>query len=396
MTIADEPLAAFRQETRAWLAENCPAEMRVPETEETACWGGRRFVFASAAQRLWLERMAARGWTAPDWPREYGGGGLGPAEARVLREEMRRIGARRPLDSLGLWMLGPALLEFGDEAQKRQHLPPIARGEIRWAQGYSEPGAGSDLAGLSMGCADRGDHWLVDGSKIWTSYGDQSDWIFCLVRTDREAPKHKGISFLLIDLDSPGVSTRPIKLISGEAPFTQTFFDQVKVPKRNLVGRLNAGWDIAKYLLRFERELIGTVASDAARDEGVAARARAALGADGLAAAPELRLEILRYELDAWVMDIALERSRDLARAGALGPVAASVLKLAGTRLNQRRTDLLVSIAGVDGLRFDDGATGETARRWLHSKADTISGGSSEIQLNIIARRALELPGDGY
>jgi alkylation response protein AidB-like acyl-CoA dehydrogenase len=230
--------------------------MRQPiRSEADICWGGRNWTFQSNAQARWLEAMAERGWTVPDWPKDYGGGGLSPAEARVLKEEMERIGARPPLTSFGISMLGPALLKFGTEEQKKRYLPQIARGEIRWCQGYSEPGAGSDLAGLQTKAEDKGDHWLVNGQKVWTSYADKADWIFCLVRTSTES-KQGGISFLLFDMETPGVSTRPILLISGSSPFCETFFDDVKVPKEQIVGEVNKGWDVAKYLLGHEREMI--------------------------------------------------------------------------------------------------------------------------------------------
>nr|MCU0923774.1 acyl-CoA dehydrogenase family protein [Burkholderiaceae bacterium] len=236
-------LEDFRAETRAWLEANCPPEMRLAvRGEEDYCWGGRNPKFQSEAQRLWLQRMGERGWTVPTWPREYGGGGLSPAEAAVLQQEMRALGCRPALWSFGIWMLGPALLKFGNEAQKREHLPKIARGEIRWCQGYSEPNAGSDLASLATRAKDRGDHYLVNGQKIWTSYADQADWIFCLVRTDTAAKKHTGISFVLFDMASPGVSTKPITLISGKSPFCETFFDNVRVEKHNLVGQPGGGW----------------------------------------------------------------------------------------------------------------------------------------------------------
>jgi alkylation response protein AidB-like acyl-CoA dehydrogenase len=216
------------------------------------CWGGRKFRFSSPAQKLWLERMAERGWTVPTWPRAYGGAGLSALQAKVLAQEMRALNCRSPLNSFGIWMLGPALLQFGTEAQKLEHLPPIARGEIRWCQGYSEPNAGSDLASLATRAEDGGDHFVVNGQKIWTSYADKADWIFCLVRTSTDS-KHNGISFVLFDMASPGVRTQPILLISGASPFCETFFDNVRVEKRNLVGTLNKGWDVAKYLLGHER-----------------------------------------------------------------------------------------------------------------------------------------------
>jgi alkylation response protein AidB-like acyl-CoA dehydrogenase len=239
-------LDAFRQEIRAWLEANCPPEMREPARDEhDVCWRGREVRFKNEAQRQWLERCAANGYTVPDWPKEYGGAGMSPAEAKVWREEMARIGARPPLSSFGIWMLGPALLKFGTEEQKRHYLNQIARGEIRWCQGYSEPGSGSDLVSLQTFGEDKGDHWVVNGQKIWTSYADKADWIFCLVRTDK-ANKYQGISFLLFDMKSPGVSTKPIKLISGNSPFCETFFDNVSVPKDQIVGELNRGWDVAK------------------------------------------------------------------------------------------------------------------------------------------------------
>jgi len=207
-------LDAFRAETRAWLAENCPASMRTPMAEDEVAWGGRRAVWKNPETKLWLDRMAARGWTAPTWPAEYGGGGLTAEQARILAQELKNIGARPPLFSFGVWMLGPVLLEYATEAQKQEHLPKIAAGKIRWCQGYSEPGAGSDLASLQTKCEDKGDHFLINGQKIWTSYADQADWIFCLVRTDTTR-KHEGISFVLFDMATRGVETRPIQLISG-------------------------------------------------------------------------------------------------------------------------------------------------------------------------------------
>ena len=225
-------LEQFQAETRAWLEENCPQEMRGGGAgEDEICWGGRNWTFTSPEQKIWLERMAEKGWTVPQWPTEYGGGGLSKEENKILKTEMRRIKARSPLESFGIWMLGPALLKYGTHEQKLKFLRPIARGEIRWCQGYSEPNAGSDLAALGTKCEDKGDHWLVNGQKVWTSYADKSDWIFVLVRTDPSVSKHNGISFLLVDMESAGVSTKPIKLISGNSPFCETFFDDVKVPK---------------------------------------------------------------------------------------------------------------------------------------------------------------------
>jgi len=391
-----DTLDDFRAETRAWLAENCPPEMRLPiDSDGDVCWGGRRVKFKSEAQRLWLERMGAKGWTVPEWPHEYGGGGLSKEQAKILAQEMRAIDARSPLASFGIWMLGPALLKYGNEAQKLEHLPKIARGEIRWCQGYSEPGAGSDLAALRTSAEDKGDHYLVNGQKVWTSYADRADWIFCLVRTDPAAPKHLGISFLLFDMASPGVSTSPIKLISGYSPFCQTFFDDVQVPKANLMGVAGKGWDIAKYLLTHEREMIGGSDAAQARDS-VAQIARAKVGmADGKLSDSGLRTDIVRHEIDAWAFGLTMERVKDETKAGQGVGALSSMLKYYGTELNKHRQELLMSVNGSDGLAWEgDGKhEGDLARSWLRSRANSIEGGTSEVQLNIIAKRVLELPG---
>ena len=381
---------AFRSELRKWLEENCPPEMRDGGTsEQSICWGGKNWQFTSEAQRLWLERCAARGYTVPTWPKEYGGAGLSRDEEKIFHEEMARINARPPLQSFGIWMLGPALLHFGSHEQKLEYLPPIARGEVRWCQGYSEPGAGSDLANVQTRGEDRGDHWLVNGQKIWTSYADKADQIFALVRTDRDAPKHKGISFLLIDMEDPGVETRPIKMISGISPFCETFFTDVKVPKHRIVGEENRGWDVAKYLLTHEREMISAGAG------GLTGTGRA-LGAvlsetmeslDSL-----LRADAMRCEIDALAIGLTLERYKDQAEAGQGAGDASAMLKYMGTELNKRRHELMMTAGGSDALEWD-GPLGNRAGDWLRTKANSIEGGTSEVMLSIVARRVLGLPG---
>ena len=383
-------LEAFRAETRAWLEANCPAEMREPmKSEDDACWGGRKPVFKSDAQRLWMERMAERGWTVPDWPAEYGGGGLDAAQTKVLRQELARINARNPLYSFGISMLGPALLKYGTEEQKKRFLPEIARGEIRWCQGYSEPNAGSDLASLATKAEDKGDHWLVNGQKVWTSYADKADWIFCLVRTDAAAPKHKGISFLLFDMASPGVSTKPILLISGYSPFCETFFDDVKVPKDQVVGEVNKGWDVAKYLLGHEREMIsGMGLGGTAGSLGAAMKGR-------LESDPILRADVARFDVDAMAFKAMSERFIDELKAGQAHPAQPSMMKYAGTELNKARHELVMAAGGADALEWESEVSkgGKAAREWLRTKANSIEGGTSEVQLNIIAKRILDLPG---
>jgi acyl-CoA dehydrogenase len=293
-------------------------------------------------------------------------------------------------------MLGPALLKFGSEEQKLQFLPPIVRGEIRWCQGYSEPGAGSDLASLQTKCEDKGDHFLVNGQKVWTSYADKADWIFCLVRTDREAPKHLGISFILFDMASPGVSTKPIVLISGKSPFCETFFDDVQVPKDQLVGTLNRGWDIAKYLLTHEREMIGGMNDSAGSARGLGEIAVSALGANeaGELVDTALRSKIATAEIDGWAFLLTMERAKDEAKAGQSMGAKSSMLKYYGTELNKRRYELMMASKGLSALEWEGEPSndGELARGWLRTKGNSIEGGTSEVQLNIISKRILGLP----
>jgi acyl-CoA dehydrogenase len=390
-------MALERTELRSWLEANCPPEMRRPVAgDDDICWGGRNWVFQSEAQKVWLERTAARGFTVPRWPKDYGGAGLTSEEAAILSQEMRRIGARPPLVSFGISMLGPALLKFGSEEQKRLHLNRIARGEIRWCQGYSEPGAGSDLAALRTKCEDRGDHFLVNGQKIWTSYADKADWIFCLVRTDPSAEKHRGISFILIDMATKGVATKPIVLISGKSPFCETFFDDVNVPKENLIGVLNRGWDIAKYLLTHERGAIsgGGLALFDSEVLNKAARA-AAKTAGGRLRDPLLRADIARAAIDTYASAATAQRYMEEAATGGELGARSAMLKYDSSELNKRRNELMMSLAGNEGLYFDGnlGPASDLAQRWLRSKGNSIEGGTSEIMLDIIAKRILELPG---
>jgi acyl-CoA dehydrogenase len=382
-------LEQFRKDARAWLEENCPSEMRTPaKTEDDACWGGRRVVFQSEAQKLWLERCVAKGYTVPDWPKPYGGAGLSPQETKILRQEMASLGCRSPLSSFGIWMLGPALLKFGTEEQKVHYLGQIARGEIRWCQGYSEPGSGSDLVSLQTYGEDKGDHWEVNGQKIWTSYADKADWIFCLVRTDK-TNKYQGISFLLFDMASPGVTTKPILLISGNSPFCETFFDDVKVPKDQIVGELNRGWDVAKFLLGHEREMISGAGGDGNP---------ISLGAmfkDVLADNPVLRAQVAMFDVEGLTFRAHGERFMDEWKTGKAHPAYSNLMKYIGTEMNKRRHELVMAGGGSAALEWESEGSngGSKARNWLRTKANSIEGGTSEVMLNVVSKRILEMPG---
>ena len=395
-------LDAFRKDVAGQLAAMYPAELREADaaTDPEAVWGGRAFAGSDDPQIVWMKRMAAKGWTTPTWPQAYGGGGLSAEEARALDQEMAAGRYRPPVLAFGIWMLGPVLLEYATEAQKQTHLRRIVGGEVRWCQGYSEPGAGSDLAALATKCEDQGDHWLINGSKVWTSYADKADWCFCLVRTDA-SKKHEGISFVLIDMASPGVETRPIQLMSGESPFCETFFTDVKIPKENLVGRVNGGWEIAKRLLQYERQNIsagfgegGGTAGGAAGDLAVLAKHYA--GDDAELSDSDLRKRITQNKMDFQALRQTINRSAAESRAGNGPSAATSIIKYAAAEFAKERSELMVEALGHQGLGWDGPGyeTPEVAavRGWLRAKANSIEGGTSEVNLNVIAKRVLGLP----
>lgn len=398
-------LSAFRTEVRSWLETNCPKSMRLPAVQDEVVWGGRNFQFKNPDSKIWLERMADKGWTCPTWPEEFGGGGLSKEESIVLSQELSSINARPALTSFGISMLGPVLLESASYEQKLEHIPKIVRGEIRWCQGYSEPGSGSDLASLATRALVDGDDYLINGSKVWTSYADKADWIFCLVRTDVECPKHAGISFILFDMETSGVSTKPIQLISGSSPFCETFFDDVRVPAKNLVGGVNNGWAIAKRLLQHERTMISgfgladSLNSDpdhASIMDKVEDAAMHYRGDSGRLSDPVLRDEIAQFKIDSEAFALTSQRSLEESKKGQ-GPTAtSSMLKNYGCELNKRRYELLLQALGSCALGWEgSGFKSEelkVTREWLRSKANSIEGGTSEVQLNVIAKRVLGLP----
>lgn len=398
-------LKDFQDSTRQWLEENCPQSMRTPMVQEEIVWGGKNPTFANPESKLWLDRMADKGWTCPSWPTEYGGGGLSKEEIIILNQELARINARPAITSFGISMLGPVLLEYGNHEHKMEHIPKIVRGEIRWCQGYSEPGSGSDLASLGTKADLRGDNYLINGSKVWTSYADKADWIFCLVRTDNDVPKHSGISFILFDMSSEGISTKPIQLISGSSPFCETFFDDVKVPAANLVGRLNEGWTIAKRLLQHERTMIssfglasgqsdrGGTTSTVTSVEGAAMHYR---GDTDKLSDPVLRDKIAQFKIDSDAFAFTSRRSVEESKQGQGPNATSSMLKNYGCELNKRRYELLLEAVGSQALGWEgDGFSADelqVTREWLRSKANSIEGGTSEVQLNVIAKRVLGLP----
>jgi alkylation response protein AidB-like acyl-CoA dehydrogenase len=400
-------LDSFRADTRVWLEENCPASMRTPAPEDEVVWGGRNAVFKHPDSKIWLDRMAAKGWTCPTWPAQFGGGGLDKAQSIILAEEMQRISARPPLVSFGISMLGPVLLEIATHEHKLEHIPKIVRGEIRWCQGYSEPGAGSDLAGLGTKAILDSDHYVINGSKIWTSYADKADWIFCLVRTDFDVPKHNGISFILFDMQTPGVTTKPIKLISGNSVFCETFFDDVRVPARNVIGRLNDGWTIAKRLLQHERTMISGFGLSSGRNNRIGLTGSLELtamryrGDTGKLSDPALRDQIAQFKIDSEAFAFTSQRSAQEAKLSKGPNATSSMLKNYGCELNKRRYELLLQAVGTQALGWEsltadasDFAPEElaVAREWLRSKGNSIEGGTYEVQLNVIAKRVLGLP----
>lgn len=388
---SNQELSAFAAATRAWLAKNFPPSLAfknpVPFQNDAP------YAESHPDFLLWRARMADKGWGAPDWAPEYGGAGLDAAQMGILAEEMARIGAFNPMRNAGYTMLGPTLLEYGTDAQKARHLPPIARGETRWCQGFSEPGAGSDLAALQTRCLDDGDHWVVTGQKIWTSSANHADWCFALVRTDMSR-KHAGIGFLLIDMRSPGVSTRPLILISGANHFCELFFDDVRVPKGNMVGQPDQGWAIAKHLLQHERDSLSE-GRGGGPDLVAIARQYVGVDGDGHIADADLRARMIANAMRAQAFNLAVVMAAEETKAGHPANLVPA-LKNIGADVAQTRAELMIEIMGNQGLGWTGDAFSQierdATRQWLHSRAFSIYGGSQEIQNNIIAKRVLGLP----
>lgn len=381
----------FRIDVRTWLEENFPPSLKgkghLAMEIEVAGHEAEDF-------KRWKSAMGSKGWGTPSWPSQYGGGGLTKDQSKILVQEMARAGAFNPIGGMGVMMFGPTLLEYGSEEQKHEHIPAICRGEVRWCQGYSEPGAGSDLASLQTFAEDKGDHYLVNGQKTWTSGGQWADKCFALVRTDK-SKKHEGITFLLIDMTSPGVSTKPIRLISGASPFCETFFDNVEVPKTNRVGKEGEGWTIGKRLLQHERTNIAGAGAGFGISAPLPDLAKRYVGTDesGKIDDADLRTRISTFEMRWRAFLQTAKRVAEESKSGNGVSVASSILKIAGTKFGQERSELTIEIMGMQGLGWEgDGFTSDelkATRSWLGGKATTIYGGSTEIQNNVIAKRIL-------
>ena len=390
-------IEGFREETRIWLEKNCPTGAKGVGQVPT---GSTKIKIEDPDVTLWLDRMIEKGWTAPTWPKEFGGAGLSTEEYVVLIEEMRRIDARPALGGMGTSMIGPTLLEYGTDDQKREHLPKIAKAEVAWCQGYSEPGSGSDLASLNTRAVDSGDHYLINGQKIWTSGAQWADWMFCLVRTDPEVPKHNGISFVLLSMDQPGVTVKPIRLISGNSPFCETFFDDAIAYKDNLVGELNKGWTVGKRLLQHERSGMASLVGAQSRDPGASLQevAHSYLGtdSDGKVADASLRSQVINHEINDAAFALTRKRTVQEAEDGNTPGPATSIFKMYGTELEQDKSSLMCEIRGTQGIGWEgnsfDSDEIEWTRSWLSNRAASIYSGTNEIQRNIIAKRVLGLP----
>lgn len=398
-----DQLETFRSDIRKFLESSVAESLRGRPITMGEAGGEEEPASLRADRKRYLDAMAERGLTAPMWPKQYGGGGLSPQEARVLNEEMARLKVAPALFGMGLSMIGPTLLVHGSEQQKREYIPKIVSGEHRWCQGFSEPGAGSDLASLrtSAKLDESGQHYVINGSKTWTSGGQFANWIFMLVRTDTNS-KHNGITFILVDMKTPGIEVKPIRLISGNSPFCETFFTEVKADPRNVVGGVNNGWTVAKTLLNFERSGMGMGGMGGPRRPSatggrlIALAKESAGERDGQVANSAIREQLTNLLLDEAALALTIQRSAESRKAtGAPGPEV-SMFKLYASELGHRRDELTLLLRGSDALGWEGDASSSEdqalTRGWLAAKATTIYGGTSEIQRNIIAKRVLRLP----
>ena len=390
----------FRREAAHWITENAPKSLYGTRTGGfDGYWGGKKQTSVEPDVKAWLDACLEKGWTAPDWPTEFGGGGLSRVHTEVINQILIERQLPPPLVGFGLAMIGPTLLDYGTDAQKAEHILKVVRGNIRWCQGYSEPNAGSDLASLATRAERDGDDFVINGQKVWTSHADKADWIFALVRTNPDAPKKQtGITFLLIDMDTPGVSVKPISLISGASPFCEVFFENVRVPTRNVIGEVDAGWTVAKALLGYERSMIGAAIGGQLRksEADLTELARDVLDApDGRLPDGVVRSKIAEWAMDEACFNVTIQRVVQSMKSGQQPGPESSILKVVGSDLKQRRFDLAMELlgpqsAGWDGDAFTDDER-QATRDWLRSRGNSIEGGTTEIQLNIMAKRVLGL-----
>ena len=380
--------ADFRAEVRAYIRENLPEEVR----GLTALFYNTR---SNPAFKKWTDALARRNWVAPAWPREYGGGGLSVREQFIMNQELAEARAPKP-GGLGTMMLGPTLIEHGSAEQKAEHLPKILSGEVLWCQGYSEPGAGSDLAGLQTRAVRDGDDWVVSGQKIWTSVAHFADWCFCLARSDPEAPKHRGISYFLIDMQSPGISVQPLVNMAGGHDFNEVFFEDVRVPAANVVGEVNRGWYVGATTLDFERSSIGAAVGLRQTITESSRWLRDRRSQMSVADHSRARVEWADRAIEVQVAALLGYRIVSMQDAGQIPNQEASIAKLFGSELGQRVAGTRMRMIGIWGGLADDPAPfgGQASRGYVESLSGTIAGGTSEIQRNIIASRGLGLPRD--
>ena len=390
-------LNVFREETRDWLEANCPQDMRLGAVHFEDAYE----VYRTDAAIEWRDRAAARGWTAPAWPTQYGGGGLAKEQHQVLAQEMARIKALPPATGMGLAMIGPTILEMGTEEQRQRHIPKIITGEAQWCQGYSEPGAGSDLAGLQTKAVLDGDEFIINGQKIWTSGAQYANWMFALVRTDPSAPKHEGISFVVLSMDQPGVTVKPIKLISGSSPFCETFFDNAVAKREDLIGEMNKGWNVGKRLLQYERNATTrtkpkSVGKPKLNPYAAVAKAYAGEDSQGRIADETARADVLDQVMQEKALSLTTQRVVEESISSGAPGAATSIFKLVGSSLSRSGSELKSRLRGTAGLVWDSGDFSEdeleSTRSWLRDRAVTIYGGTNEVQQNIIAKRVLGLP----
>lgn len=381
-------IESFREQVTTWLADNCADDLR----------GRQRDRLSRKRYDEWVRLLGSQGWAAPGWPREYGGGGLDRAEQAVLAEEMRAVRAPQPF-SFGFMMLGPTLLELATEEQKHEHLTKIARHEVIWCQGYSEPGAGSDLASLQTKAVRDGDEYVITGQKIWTSGAHHADWMFCLARTDPDAPKHEGISFFLLPMDQETIRVSPIRLLDGSEVFAQVFLDGARAKSSDVIGPINGGWTVAKRLLQHERGA-STPEGRAHKSNGSSSLADLAVEYVGVTNGhlrdSVLRDRIVQYELDSSAFGLTMRRAAEEMRSGQMERELVSMSKYYWSELTKREQELAMHALGSRGLGWkgEDCEKDELARTraWLRAPANSIWGGTSEIQRNVIAKRVLGIP----